>query len=90
MSDNYTVTANVLWASLSEPGWIARAALLSKARYGVTDAWLGLHGVRERDPVASLTLLCVADPFVLLRASEFQGFAAELHADGWIRSCVPG
>ena len=33
---------------------------------------VGLHGVRERDPVASLTLLCAADPFVLLRASEFQ------------------
>jgi len=48
---------------------------------------VGLHGVRERDPVASLTLPCVADPLVLLRASEIQ--VGPLLLLGFLQCFVP-
>ena len=31
---------------------------------------VGLHGIRDRDPGASLTLFCVADPLVFLGTPE--------------------
>ncbi|KAL0019592.1 hypothetical protein WJX79_004558 [Trebouxia sp. C0005] len=43
-------------------GSSAEVAACISARYGVTDAWLGLHGIRERDPVASLTVACLTLP----------------------------